>query len=495
MGRQRPPRDIQVDESMQAFVRALRDLHARSGMSIRETHMATAIPLATLYAAAGGKRLPGADVLASVVRAWGDDPAPWLRRRQRVEADRAGRKSPGDDSEQSVAPAGQAQGALADELRSLHQKSGGPSLRALAATSGLTASSVSRAMSGISLPTWETTAKLAEALGATGDELGVLKGVWERAQATRALTGPAGLRGTVLKELFGSAASCAFPGCTESLVRWHRGEATVTGELVHIRTLGQGSIRHDAEFKDDPSGPSNMLILCPAHHRLIDSDPSYTAEEIEMWKARQLARSGQTIAPHTPADRDIQVEQSLSIPTETRLTLELIAGADTGNGQLQACDLDRDQIADAGRAGGHIGVRVSNTADDPVTLISVGVEFDLGLGEKQHPFYRFPYAPPTGAGVRWQAFEDLAPHSHGHWFALLESFVLGLRTLREQTGVLPRRIRPYAELGPHSTASAQWIPAEPVLRALAAFVLPDQPGAELLDQFQSDSHAAALNGR
>lgn len=68
---------------------------------------------------------------------------------------------------------------------------------------------------------------------------------------------------------------CAFPGCEQSLVGAPPGggeQHTIVGEEAHIRSSQEKGPRYDAGF---PSASldsyENLLLLCPTHHTLIDS--------------------------------------------------------------------------------------------------------------------------------------------------------------------------------------------------------------------------------
>ena len=59
------------------------------------------------------------------------------------------------------------------------------------------------------------------------------------------------------------------------------------GDICHIHALAPGGPRFDPEnAKEERFKEENLIVLCPTHHRLVDSDPStYTAEWLLKIKA------------------------------------------------------------------------------------------------------------------------------------------------------------------------------------------------------------------
>lgn len=82
-----------------------------------------------------------------------------------------------------------------------------------------------------------------------------------------------------------SAGRCAFPGCTTPTTL----DGRPIAEIVHILSAAPGGPRFDPDL-DAPgraSSEENLILLCPSHHRLVDSDPAtYTAAYLRELKAR-----------------------------------------------------------------------------------------------------------------------------------------------------------------------------------------------------------------
>jgi len=92
-----------------------------------------------------------------------------------------------------------------------------------------------------------------------------------------------------IKILWGIGRICAFPGCGEQLVH-ERTDAdleAVVGEMAHI--IGVNGPRHDPTLSDQELNlATNLVLLCPTHHKLVDAQEStYTVEELRQWKSEQ----------------------------------------------------------------------------------------------------------------------------------------------------------------------------------------------------------------
>jgi hypothetical protein len=101
-----------------------------------------------------------------------------------------------------------------------------------------------------------------------------------------------------LKRLFAlSGNHCPFPKCTASLTY----EATLVGEVCHIKGDRPGSARYDPDQSEaDRQAYDNLIAMCPTHHTVIDDDEeSYPVERLLRMKADHEARS--TIMPDAEA--------------------------------------------------------------------------------------------------------------------------------------------------------------------------------------------------
>ena len=107
-----------------------------------------------------------------------------------------------------------------------------------------------------------------------------------------------------IKILWGRAANrCAFPNCRIELTPDGR---SVLGEIAHIVAMSPSGPRGDSALSPtDRDDYSNLLLLCPTHHALVDSNPEeWTVEKLklmklehERWVSSQLELGKIVIAP------------------------------------------------------------------------------------------------------------------------------------------------------------------------------------------------------
>src|SRR6478609_9392593 len=88
-----------------------------------------------------------------------------------------------------------------------------------------------------------------------------------------------------IKRLFAlSGNQCAFPGCCSPIIMVSSGK--VIGEVCHIKAQKPNAPRYDSAQNDSERHAfENLILLCPLHHTLIDSDAdSYTIERLAQIK-------------------------------------------------------------------------------------------------------------------------------------------------------------------------------------------------------------------
>lgn len=94
------------------------------------------------------------------------------------------------------------------------------------------------------------------------------------------------------KRLWGlSGNQCAFPGCTQSLGLEEERDKVI-GHECHIEGQGNSGPRHNPNLSsiavDDYS---NLILLCPTHHTIIDGDEdTYTVEKLQEMKNNHESR-------------------------------------------------------------------------------------------------------------------------------------------------------------------------------------------------------------
>jgi len=127
-----------------------------------------------------------------------------------------------------------------------------------------------------------------------------------------------------VKRLFAvSGNRCAFPGCALPLVDEASGK--VTGRICHIKADSPGGPRYDAGPSEEKRhGFANLVLMCPNHHDVIDSDvETYTVEKLLEIKARHEARYAGGAEPS-----DAIARQFLRLEVELRGRIEVIHKAE-----------------------------------------------------------------------------------------------------------------------------------------------------------------------
>lgn len=81
-----------------------------------------------------------------------------------------------------------------------------------------------------------------------------------------------------LKQLFGLAGNqCAFLDCTQENIT----ERIIIGIICHIEGLKPDSARHNPTLTETESNDyPNLIVLCPTHHRIIDTDETTYAVKV-----------------------------------------------------------------------------------------------------------------------------------------------------------------------------------------------------------------------
>lgn len=94
-----------------------------------------------------------------------------------------------------------------------------------------------------------------------------------------------GVKLKTVKALFSNSGNrCAFPDCKIKLVNK---EQIVIGEICHIKAQSDGGPRFDEnQTEEERHDYNNLILLCPTHHKLIDSDVNtYKVEVINKFKS------------------------------------------------------------------------------------------------------------------------------------------------------------------------------------------------------------------
>ena len=92
----------------------------------------------------------------------------------------------------------------------------------------------------------------------------------------------------VKKLLFAkSGGRCAFPNCAYPVEQ----SGLTFAEICHIRAFSPGGPRYDASESNRVWDDENLIVLCPTHHRIVDSDPEiYTVAWLKQAKTQHEQR-------------------------------------------------------------------------------------------------------------------------------------------------------------------------------------------------------------
>lgn len=98
---------------------------------------------------------------------------------------------------------------------------------------------------------------------------------------------------STLKKIFAlSGNTCAFPSCTAPIVDAESG--VVVGDICHIKGRSEGGPRYDpAQTDEERNGYENLLLMCVAHNRIVDSEKTrnqYPVELLQAFKRSHEAR-------------------------------------------------------------------------------------------------------------------------------------------------------------------------------------------------------------
>ena len=114
-----------------------------------------------------------------------------------------------------------------------------------------------------------------------------------------------------IRALFAKSGNvCAFPGCTHELVT---DDNLYVAEVCHIEAANPRGARYNpSSLNEDRRSYNNLMILCHAHHRRIDSHPkTYTVERLSQMKAE-----------HESLVRDQVFEANASVVSQVEQSME-----------------------------------------------------------------------------------------------------------------------------------------------------------------------------
>lgn len=267
----------------------------------------------------------------------------------------------------------------------------------------------------------------------------------------------------VIKLLFATARTCAYPSCATLLVfiDEDRDVREVAVQIAHIRSPKPDGPRYDPGFPPDQlNSDGNLLLLCGVHHHPVDQNGSkYTTAELLEWKRAQTAEGGGS----TVQDDDITelvawLESSLDeLVQATRLQVRarLVGGRIGYPTTPTVVLLPLEGLEEAERKGGHLfrpgrltGVEVENRGPVGAEVRAAGIDIDHGPAQgpwKYH--YMANYLTP------WQFPCRVEGHSSREWFETEERIRGFTDMLYRDRGLVPQRFRP----GQNSGTATAWL--------------------------------------
>lgn len=111
-----------------------------------------------------------------------------------------------------------------------------------------------------------------------------------------------------------SFGTCAFPGCGQELVCVKTND--VIGHVCHIVARKPAGPRGDPSYTAEQLDHfSNLLLLCPTHHAIVDRDTdTYTVEALKDMKALHYADRKQALQEGQPWSVNVSQLYYLNIP-------------------------------------------------------------------------------------------------------------------------------------------------------------------------------------
>lgn len=183
-----------------------------------------------------------------------------------------------------------------------------------------------------------------------------------------------------------SDGTCAAPGCeTRNLI--NTGGKWLTGvQIAHIRGAEPNSARYDATMTDDERADfPNLLLLCQAHHTLIDrtAPEDHPRGVLEQWKLDN--ESGQGLPPGL-SGKDIEtlfadIRKSLDFSRERAAEVHLLCGVEAAGGLTTVPINDMAVLGETGEFAHRPRILIAeirNVGHVPVSVQSVDLRVFVG---------------------------------------------------------------------------------------------------------------------
>jgi hypothetical protein len=272
----------------------------------------------------------------------------------------------------------------------------------------------------------------------------------------------------VIKLLFATARTCAFPGCGTPLVFVDDGHAVreIAVQIAHIRSPKPGGPRHDPAFPADQlNSEGNLLLLCGVHHHPVDRNEStYTIEELQQWKEKQVAEGGGfTLRDDEIAALAARLESALDeLVRATRPQLRVqVVGGRIPHGMSNVVRIDLAAFEEHGRRAAHlyrperlVGVEAENQGPVSVQVRTGGIDIDHGP-DQPGPWQ---YAFAANNLTPWQFPCLVDGYSACVWFDGSDHIRAFTVSLYRTRGLVPRAFRPWVIIGNGDRLNGEWFP-------------------------------------
>lgn len=226
-----------------------------------------------------------------------------------------------------------------------------------------------------------------------------------------------------------SVGTCAKPTCVKPVLVFDDGKWLSNVHIAHIRGAEPGSARYDASMSDpERAAFDNLLLLCPAHHDLIDKiNPSeYSVELLEQWK--RDSEDGTRTAPAagiTEGQLNDAIDRILAklSTTQFEISVAILGGLVDGDGAhtlpLEAFFEILARNTHLASVGKVFDVVIHNSGPAAVTVSSVTLLLKAGI---ENSYSRSPeLSQPLPA--RLEGYDEL------HWTILFSDIDSKLRML------------------------------------------------------------------
>ena len=116
------------------------------------------------------------------------------------------------------------------------------------------------------------------------------------------MPGPRSYKRNTISRLFAlSGGRCAFPGCNKLLVNH---DNAANSHICHIAAASPSGQRYRSDMSDEQRADyTNLIVLCPSHHKVTDDEKLYTIEKLKAMKAEHEAMIQRRVSASKPLQK------------------------------------------------------------------------------------------------------------------------------------------------------------------------------------------------